>query len=100
MDAHFVVIVGVGTVTAGGTARCDSEHLGGDALGTTNLVTLLFGTSDDLSAGVLEGLDLATTEGHSDLVDVFMDFLSLGLILLVCHFLSECQILIIYSQMR
>ncbi len=97
VDSHLVVVVGVGTVTARGTARCHGQDLGGDTLGAGNFVALLLSTGDNLSAGVLKGLDIAATEGHSDLVDVFMDFLSLGLILLVCHFLSECQILIIYS---
>ena len=84
VDSHLEVIVGVGTVTARGTARCDSQDLGGDSLGTGNLVALLLGTGDDLGASVFKGLDVTAAEGHSDLVDVFVDFFAL-LHVLVCH---------------
>jgi hypothetical protein len=85
VDAHLVVVVGVGTVTAGGTARRDGEHLGGDALGTGNLVALLLAASNDLGAGVFKGLDFTAAEGHSDLVDFFVDFLALFQVFGVCH---------------
>merc|ERR1719152_912678 len=84
VDAHLVVVPGVGTVTAWGTARCDGEDLGWDAAWAGDLVALLLGTGNDLGAGVLEWLDLAAAEGHSDLVDVLLDF-HLLLHVFLCH---------------
>jgi len=77
VDSHLVVVVGVGTVTARGTARCHSQDLGGDTLRAGNFVALLLSTGYNLSAGVLKGLDIAATEGHSDLVDVLVDLFNL-----------------------
>ena len=84
VNSHFKVIVGVGTVTTRGAAGGDGEDLGGDSLGAGNLETLLLGTGNDLGAGVLEGLDLATAEGHSNLVDILVDLLFF-LHVFLCH---------------
>jgi hypothetical protein len=84
VDAHLEVIVGVGTVTARGTARCHGKDLGGDTLGAGDLEALLLATGNDLSAGVLEGLDLTTAEGHSNLVDFLVD-LNFLLNVFLCH---------------
>jgi len=73
VDAHLVVVVGVGTVTARGTARRDGEHLGGDALGARDLEALLLAAGNDLGAGVFKGLDVTAAEGHSNLVDFLVD---------------------------
>ena len=77
VDSHLVVIVGVGTVTARGATGGHGEDLGGDTFGAGNFVVVLFGTGNDLGASVLEGLDFTTTESHSNLVDVLVDFLLL-----------------------
>jgi len=90
VDSHLKVVVGVGTVTARGTARCHGQDLGGDTLGAGNFVALLLSTGDNLSAGMLKGLDIAATEGHSDLVDVFVDLFNL--LVFVCH-LNRSQVL-------
>jgi len=74
VDSHLVVVVGVGTVTTRGTARCHGKDLGGDTLGAGDLEALLLATGNDLGAGVLEGLDFTTAEGHSNLVDFLVDF--------------------------
>ena len=86
VNAHFVAVERVGTITARRTARGDSEHLGGDAHDTAGLVALLLGAGDDLGAGVLKRLGFTATEGHSDSLDFFLDFFSLGLVLLYVHF--------------
>ena len=68
MDAHLVAIPGLGTLTARSLASGDLEGLGGQtdrALGTEVLV---LSTVDDLSADLLEDLDLAGGKGDADLV--------------------------------
>jgi hypothetical protein len=84
VDAHLVVVVGVGTVTARGTARRDGEHLGGDALGAGDLEALLLAAGNDLRAGVFKGLDVTAAEGHSNLVDFLAD-LNFLLHVFLCH---------------
>ena len=97
VDAHLVAIVGVGTIAAGRATGGHGQHLGGDADDTTGFVALLLGAADDLGASVLEGLGFATTEGHSDSLDSFLDLFFVGLVLVCVHFdkLSELLKLII-----
>lgn len=84
VDSHLVVVPGVGTVTAWGTACCDGKDLGWDSAWTGNLVSVLLGATNDLGASVLEVLNLATTEGHGDLVNVLVD-----LLILLLNFVSH-----------
>jgi uncharacterized protein with LGFP repeats len=86
VNAHLEAVVGVGTITAGGTTSGDGQHLGGDADDATGLVALLFGPGDDFGAGVLKGLDFPTTEGHSDSLDCLLNLFFVSLILFGVHF--------------
>ena len=61
-------IPGLRTLTARGLAGGDLEVLGGKADGALNGEALAAGTLDELSADLLEGLDLAAGEGDTDAV--------------------------------
>jgi hypothetical protein len=86
VNAHLEAVVGVGTITARGTTSGDGQNLGGDADDATGLVALLFGPGDDLGAGMLEGLDFTTAEGHSDSLDSLLNLFFVSLILFGVHF--------------
>lgn len=68
MDAHLEAIPGLGTLTARGLAGGDLEGLGGKADGALDAEVLVLGALDDLSADLLEDVDLAGGEGDADLV--------------------------------
>ena len=85
VNAHFIVIIGVGTVTARRTTSHNCEHFGGNADCANSLVTLCLSAADDLSAGVLERLCFTTAKRHSNSLVFFSDFFTLGLIFLVSH---------------
>jgi hypothetical protein len=68
VDAHLEAVPGLGTLTARGLAGGDLEGLGGQADGTLGAEVLGLSTLDDLSADLLEDLDLAGGQGDADLV--------------------------------
>lgn len=68
VDAHLEAVPGLGTLTARGLAGGDLEALGGKADGALGAEVLVLSTVDDLSADLLEDLDLAGGEGDADLV--------------------------------
>lgn len=59
MNAHLILVPGLGTLTVGGLTGGDTEVLGGQANGTLDLQGLRASTVDELRAHLLEGLDLA-----------------------------------------
>ena len=68
VDAHLVAVPGLGTLTARGLTGGDLEGLGGQTDGALGAEVLVLGSVDDLSADLLEDLDLAGGEGDADLV--------------------------------
>lgn len=82
VDAHLVAVPGLGTLTVGGLSGGDLKNLGGHAHGTLLDQLVLDGVADDVSANVLQLLDLGGSQGDSDLVDQL-------LLLLVLLFLSD-----------
>ena len=70
MDAHLVLVPGLGTLTVGGLAGGDVQGLGGQTDGTLDLQGLGAGTVDELRADLLEGGDLARGKSDTDLVDL------------------------------
>lgn len=68
VDAHLVAVPGLGALTARGLAGGDLEALGGQADGALCAEVLVLGAVDDLSADLLEDLDLAGGQGDADLV--------------------------------
>lgn len=70
MDAHLILVPGLGTLTVGGLAGGDLQGLGGQTDGTLDLQGLAAGTVDELGADLLKGGDLAGGEGDTDLVDL------------------------------
>lgn len=68
MDAHLVAVPGLGTLTARGLAGGDLEALGGQTDRALSAEVLVLSTVDDLSADLLENLDLAGGQGDADLV--------------------------------
>ena len=70
VDAHLVLVPGLGTLTVGGLTGGDVKGLGGKTDGTLDLEGLGASTVDQLRAHLLEGGDLARSEGDTDLVDL------------------------------
>lgn len=70
MDAHLVLVPGLGTLTVGGLAGRDLEGLGGQTDGALSLERLGVGTVNELLADLLEGGNLAGGESDADLVDL------------------------------
>jgi len=70
VDSHLEGVPGLGTLTTGGLAGGDLEVLGGEADGALDAEVLGLCAVDELSADLLEGLDLAGGEGDADLVDL------------------------------
>ena len=70
MDAHLVLVPGLGTLTVGGLPGADMKTLGGQTDGTLHLEGLGAGTVNELRAHLLEGGDLAGGQGDTDLVDL------------------------------
>jgi hypothetical protein len=68
VDAHLEAIPSLGTLTARGLARSDGQTLGRQADRALGAEVLVLGTVDDLSADLLEDLNLAGGQGDSDLV--------------------------------
>lgn len=73
MDAHLVLVPGLGTLTVGGLAGGDLKGLGGQTDGALDLQRLGAGTVDQLLAHLLERGDLARGEGDADLVDLLYE---------------------------
>lgn len=69
VDAHLVLVPGLGTLTVGGLPGANLEALGGQTDGTLHLEGLGAGTVNELRAHLLEGGDLARGQGDTDLVD-------------------------------
>ena len=70
MDAHLVLVPGLGTLTVGGLTGGDVQGRGGKTDGTLDLEGLGASTLDQSSADGLKGGDLAGGEGDTDLVDL------------------------------
>jgi hypothetical protein len=70
VDAHLVLVPGLGTLTVGGLAGGDVQGLGGKTDGALDLEGLGAGTVDELLADLLEGGNLAGGQGDADLVDL------------------------------
>lgn len=70
MDAHLVLVPGLGTLTVGGLTGADLQTLGRQTDGTLDLEGLGAGTVNELRAHLLEGSDLARSQGDTDLVDL------------------------------
>ena len=97
MDAHLEAIPGLGTLTARGLTGSDAEDLGGHADGAPNLdvLALALGSGNELSADLLEVLDVAAGEGHADLKEVGLGGLDL---LIGRHFYGlVCKVSLIWS---
>jgi hypothetical protein len=72
VDAHLVLVPGLGTLTARSLTGGDVQGLGGQTDGALDLEGLGAGTVDQLGADLLEGGDLARGEGDADLVDLLL----------------------------
>ena len=70
VDAHLILVPGLGTLTARSLAGGDVQSLGRETDGTLDLQRLGAGTVHQLLAHLLEGGDLAGGEGDTDLVDL------------------------------
>jgi hypothetical protein len=70
VNAHLILVPGLGTLTVGGLTGRDVQGLGGKTDGALDLKGLGAGTLDQSSAHRLEGGDLAGGEGDTDLVDL------------------------------
>jgi hypothetical protein len=70
VDAHLVLVPGLGTLTARGLTGGDVEGLGRETDRALDLEGLGTGTLDQLRAHLLERGDLARGEGDTDLVDL------------------------------
>lgn len=70
VDAHLVLVPGLGTLTVGGLTGGDVQGLGGQTDGALDLQGLGASTVDQLLADLLERGDLAGGEGDADLVDL------------------------------
>jgi hypothetical protein len=70
VDAHLVLVPGLGTLTVGGLAGGDLEGLGRETDGALDLEGLGAGTVDELLADLLERGNLAGGQGDTDLVDL------------------------------
>lgn len=68
VDAELEGVPGLGTLTARGLAGGDLEVLGGETDGALDGKTLAASTLNELSADLLEGLDLSAGQGDSDTV--------------------------------
>ena len=86
VNAHLKAVPGVGTITARGSACRDDKLLGGDANGSLDLVQEFLGLGNDLSACLLKRFHIFASEGHTDSLDLFGDFLSLYLLFVSFHF--------------
>lgn len=78
MDAHLVLVPGLGTLTVGGLTGRDVQGLGGQTDGALDLQGLGASTVDQLLADLLEGGDLAGGEGDTDLVDLLLGALAVA----------------------
>jgi hypothetical protein len=69
VDAHLEAVPGVGTVTARGLAGGDDELLGRHADGALDLELLVLGALDEVTADLLEVLDITGGERDTDALD-------------------------------
>ena len=72
VNAHLVVIPGLGTLTVGSLAGRDVQGLSGKTDGALDMKGFRAGTIDQLSAHLLERADLARGQGDTDLVDLLL----------------------------
>jgi len=70
VDAHLVLVPGLGSLTVGGLTGGDVKGLGGQTDGALNLEGLGAGAVDELRADLLEGGNLARGKSDTDLVDL------------------------------
>lgn len=70
MDAHLILVPGLGALTARRLAGDDVQGLGRETDGALDLQGLGAGTVDQLLAHLLERGDLAGGERDTDLVDL------------------------------
>jgi len=79
VDAHFKAIKGVGSLSTWTFADAQTQLLCGQSYWTCYMKVLILGTLDEISADLLQGLDIATGEGDSDAVKfLLLSFDSLG----------------------
>lgn len=76
VDAELVEIPGLGTLTARGLTGGDLEVLGGQADGALDGEALAAGTLNELSADLLERLNLSASQGDSDAVALLFECVS------------------------
>jgi hypothetical protein len=69
VDLQLPQIPSLGTFTTGCLAGADLEVLGRKTNGSLHAEVLGFGAIDELSAHLLDGLDIFAGEGDADLVD-------------------------------
>ena len=69
VNAHLVVVPGLGTLTARRLARRDSQDFGGHADWSVDLELLLLGTLDQVSAHLLQALHIRARERDADAMD-------------------------------
>lgn len=85
VDTHLEAIPSVGALAARRLPGGNAENLGRDPDGALGLVALavLLGSGDDLSAGMLQRLDLSALQGKSHSFDFLMGLFALCFILVV-----------------
>lgn len=76
VDSHLIHIPSLTTLTVGGLSGGDLESLGGKTDWSLDVEGLVAGTVDELLAHLLQGSNLAGSQGDTDLVD----FLATGLV--------------------
>ena len=69
VNAHLILVPGLGTLTAGRLPGHDAQRLGGQADGALDVERLGACALNQLLADLLERGDLARGEGDTDLVD-------------------------------
>ena len=66
VDAHLEPVPGLGALTARGLPGGDPQSLGGHPHGSLDLQVLVLGSSDQVAADLLQGLDILRGESDSD----------------------------------
>ena len=69
VDSHLELVPGLGTLSARSLSGGDSEHLGGHPHGSLDLQVLVLGSSDEVTADLLQRLDVPGGQSDSDAVD-------------------------------
>jgi len=64
VDFHLITIPGVGSITTRRTSGGDGQAFGGHAVGSLGFVSLVLGSSNNLSTGGFERLNQSGGQGH------------------------------------